>query len=877
MNKSSQSVGVIGLGTMGGAIARHLVAAGHDLHGLDIDTVAMRRAQQDGVAASHSIAALCDAAATIILSLDSAAAAHAVAVAIAEAGKGNLVIDTSTLALEDKHALAAILAAAGSVLLDCPISGTGAQMAARDAVAYASGPAEGVAAAMPLLEAMFRDVIELGAFGNATIMKLVANHLVAIHNVATAEAMLLGMKAGIAPATLFDAISAGAGNSRIFELRAPMIAADCYEPAQMKLGVWAKDMAIISSFARAQGAATPLLDTVVPLYAEALAAGLANADTAAVARVLAAVERERASDPVARPPPNEVRDGMRILWDVPITMSDGTVLRGDVFLPIAAGRYPVLLTYGPYAKGLSFQQGYPSAWKTMVEQHPDVTAGSSNLYQNWEVVDPEKWVPEGYAIVRVDSRGCGTSSGYIDHFSPRETQDFYECIEWAGVQPWSSGKVGLNGVSYYGINQWQVASMQPPHLAAMCIWEGATDFYRDMSHHGGILSTFWANWSDMQVKTVQHGIGERGRRSAVHGALVCGEAVLDDATLAANRRDFGADILAHPLDDDYHKQRSPDWSKVVVPFLSAANWGGQGLHTRGNFEGFVRAASPQKWLEAHGLEHWTHFYTDYGRLLQKRFFDHFLKGDPDSWKNEPAVRLQVRHVDHFKERTEAGWPIPRTDWIKLHLDLAQGSLSSVPVAADAPLAFAATGDGVTFLAPPVASETEITGPIALRLFVSSSTADADIFAIVRVYTADMREIVFQGAIDPHTPVAQGWLRASHRKMEPAISEPWRPYHSHDELQPLTPGEVVPLDIEIWPTSIVVSAGCRIALTVRGSDYDYGASGGKQSNFKNELRGCGPFLHNDPRDRPTEIFHGETQLHCVEGSAGYLLLPVVPAP
>ena len=152
MNKSSQSVGVIGLGTMGGAIARHLVAAGHDLHGLDIDTVAMRRAQQDGVAASHSIAALCDAAATIILSLDSAAAAHAVAVAIAEAGKGNLVIDTSTLALEDKHALAAILAAAGSVLLDCPISGTGAQMAARDAVAYASGPAEGVAAAMPLLE-----------------------------------------------------------------------------------------------------------------------------------------------------------------------------------------------------------------------------------------------------------------------------------------------------------------------------------------------------------------------------------------------------------------------------------------------------------------------------------------------------------------------------------------------------------------------------------------------------------------------------------------------------------------------------------------------------------------------------------------------------
>jgi putative CocE/NonD family hydrolase len=193
-------------------------------------------------------------------------------------------------------------------------------------------------------------------------------------------------------------------------------------------------------------------------------------------------------------------DTMRMDWDVPIVMDDGLVLRADVFRPAAAGRYPVLLSHGPYAKGLAFQDGYPSAWQRMVEQHPDVAAGSSNLYQNWEVVDPEKWVPHGYVCVRVDSRGCGRSPGYVDHFSPRETQDFYDCIEWAAAQDWSSGRVGLNGVSYYGINQWQVASRQPPHLAAMCIWEGAADFYRDMTHHGGMLSTFWANWYDMQVK-----------------------------------------------------------------------------------------------------------------------------------------------------------------------------------------------------------------------------------------------------------------------------------------------------------------------------------------------------------------------------------------
>ena len=171
-----------------------------------------------------------------------------------------------------------------------------------------------------------------------------------------------------------------------------------------------------------------------------------------------------------------------------------------------------MLTYGPYAKNLAFQDGYPSAWNIMAEKHPDVTAGSTNKYQNWEVVDPEKWVPHDYVCVRVDSRGAGCSPGVIDHFSPRETKDFYDCIEWAGVQPWSSGKVGLNGISYYGMNQWHVASLQPPHLAAMCVWEGSADWYRDMTHHGGILSTFWENWYDMQVKTVQYG-ARRERRA----------------------------------------------------------------------------------------------------------------------------------------------------------------------------------------------------------------------------------------------------------------------------------------------------------------------------------------------------------------------------
>jgi len=571
----------------------------------------------------------------------------------------------------------------------------------------------------------------------------------------------------------------------------------------------------------------------------------------------------------------EICDRMRIDWDVPITMDDGQVLRADVFRPVKDGKFPIILSYGPYAKNLAFQDGYPSAWQRMAERHPDVTAGSSNLYQNWEVVDPEKWVPHDYICMRVDSRGAGCSPGYIDHFSPRETKDFYTCIEWAGVQPWSNGKVGINGISYYGINQWHVASLQPPHLAAMCIWEGAADWYRDMTHHGGILSTFWENWYDMQVKSVQYGAGERGR-SRVHGELVCGPETLSEEELARNRADFGTEIASHPLDDDYHKARSPKWDKITTPLFSAANWGGQGLHPRGNFEGFVRAASKQKWLEAHGIEHWTHFYTDYGRDQQLRFFNRFLHGKKEGWAKQPKVLLQVRHVHKFVPRPETEWPLKRTRWTKYYLDPATMTLTPKKLSGSAQLKFAAMGDGLVFLSPPLAKETEITGPSSLRLFVSSSTSDADIFTVLRVFTGDLKEIVFQGAIDPHTPVAQGWLRASHRKLDKKLSKPYRPYHTHDEKQLLKKGQTVALDIEIWPTSIVVPAGYRIGLSIRGKDYEYsGASGGRLSNFKNDLKGCGPFLHDDPRDRPAAIFDGTTSLHFGRGKMPYLLLPIIP--
>jgi predicted acyl esterase len=573
---------------------------------------------------------------------------------------------------------------------------------------------------------------------------------------------------------------------------------------------------------------------------------------------------------------SEIRDGMRVDWDVPITMDDGLVLRADVFRPVAEGRYPALASYGPYGKGLAFQEGYKTAWDIMARDYPDAVAGSTNQYQSWEVVDPEKWVPDGYVCVRVDSRGAGRSPGYLDHNNARENRDLYNCIEWAAAQPWCSGKVGLNGISYYASSQWRAAALQPPHLAAICVWEGWVDYYRDSVRHGGIACTFRKNWQEMQVKTVQHGRGEHGPKSRVTGELVCGPETLPEEELARNRRDMWAGVLAHPLMDDYYRERTADLAKISVPLLSAANWGGQGLHPRGNFEGFMRAASKQKWLEVHGGSHWAPFYTDYGVKLQKRFFDYFLKGVANGWDKQPRVQLQVRSPgEKFVERHENEWPLARTRWTQFHLDPQGVKLSTTPVESAQTLSYDMMGEGITFSTPPMEKETEITGSSALKLWISSSTADADIFAVLRVFDASGKEVLFHGALDPKTPVGQGWLRASQRKLDTKLSLPYRPYHTHDEKQPLKAGEIYQLDVEIWPACIVVPAGYRVALTIRGKDYEHDGAAATLSNMKNPMRGCGPFVHDDPTDRPPEIFGGKVTLHVGPTHPAHVLLPIIP--
>jgi predicted acyl esterase len=564
---------------------------------------------------------------------------------------------------------------------------------------------------------------------------------------------------------------------------------------------------------------------------------------------------------------------MIIERDVAIPSDDGIILRADVFRPNGDGPTPVIMTLGPYGKGVQYKDGYAPHWNWLLQTHPDILPGSTRSYMTWETVDPETWIPWGYTVVRVDSRGAGRTPGVLEVFSPRETKDYYNAIEWAGAQPWSNGNVGLLGISYYAINQWLVASLQPPHLKAIIPWEGAADFYRDVARHGGIASNaFFASWYPRQVLSIQHGNPESHTDPWLE-EKASGPEKLNEDELIANRVNPLDPILQHPLDAQFYRDRSADWSCVTVPFLSAANWAGYGLHPRGNFEAFTQAASTQKWLECHPGRHEEWFYLERGISLQKRFFDHFLRGINNGWDQEPRVLLHLRRpfTTEVELRKEDNWPLSRTSWTSMYLSASNLGLQwDKPVHSSA-IAFDAAGDPLTFLSSPLETQTELTGPLVANLFISSSTIDADLFVTLQAFAPDGREVEFQGTIDPHTPLAQGWLRASHRKLDESQSKVYRPFHSHDEIWPLEPGQIYEVRVEIWPTCIILPAGFRIGLQIGGHDFE------RSSTDANEVwtsRGSGPWLHTHPLDRPQSVFSGRTTVYSGGSTTSYIILPLI---
>ena len=527
-------------------------------------------------------------------------------------------------------------------------------------------------------------------------------------------------------------------------------------------------------------------------------------------------------------------ENLNFARDVEITMRDGTILRANVYRPLSGGQYPVLVTIGPYGKDIHFNDFNPQAYARIAEHGP---------HMNWETPNPDWWVPRGYVLVRVDQRGIGMSPGHLNLFSHQEAEDFYDVIEWTASQEWSNGKVGLLGISYYALTQWQVAALKPPHLTAIVPWEGMVDIYRDGMRHGGIFSNgFITAWQNRQVLPVQNGNKNMSKEE-----------------LIANRTDPISMIKEHILDDDYYQSVTPDLSQITVPLLSAGNWGGIGLHPRGNFDGFLKAASQHKWLRFHVGDHFTPFYSEEGRAVQERFFDYWLKGIENGLLSDPPVRLAIRKGTTISWRDEKEWPLARTQWTRMYLDAVNNSLSLTGPKQEGQVTYQAPEGGITFLTPPFESDLEVTGPLSLRVWVSTSTTELDLFVTLRNIDQQGNDVNGTGTSGGEVPVTRGWLRASHRKLDRSKTKDYQPYHSHDEIQPLIPGEVVALDVEIWPTGMVFEAGHKFALDLEAHDGV----------------GAVPFLHNDPDDRNPLSLTGTNTIYTGVERASYLLLPIIP--
>ena len=415
-----------------------------------------------------------------------------------------------------------------------------------------------------------------------------------------------------------------------------------------------------------------------------------------------------------------------------------------------------------------------------------------------ESPDPLFWTAAGYAVVQADAPGTHRSPGQAGLLTPQDADDHEDLITWAAAQEWSTGDVALCGVACLAMSQWRVAGRRPPALRAIIPWEGATDPLRELGYQDGVpetrSTTMW--WRFLR---------RRGRRAG-----------------SGQVEDFPRDRDEHPLDDAYWAARRPALERIEVPTLVGAGWGDHGLHTRGSLEGFERIASDRKWLYTHGGRRLETFYGEEAKRHQRRFLDHVVKGEDNGWADEPRVRLETRRTrDDRSVRYADVWPVP-AEHRALYLTPNGRLTESVPPEAGS-VAYRAVGrrrrDRASFTYR-FGRETELTGGMGLTLWVSTDGDDLDLFAVVRKLDHEGRHVPFLGCNGfANDAVAKGWLRASHRELDPARSRPDRPWHTHAREDRVAPGQIVPVEIEILPSSTAFEPGSQLRLDVLGHDAD----------------------------------------------------------
>lgn len=484
----------------------------------------------------------------------------------------------------------------------------------------------------------------------------------------------------------------------------------------------------------------------------------------------------------------EPKTEMIINRDVEVRMRDGAIIKINIYRPDDNAVHPVIMNFHPYGKDKLPKRGIlgyrPPIQYRILDQTGIVHFSSLT---SWEAPDPDFWVSHGYTVINGDMRGVFKSkteaSGNFEPFSDQEGNDYYDLIEWAGTQSWSNGKVGLCGVSYLAISQYRPPALQPPHLAAICAWEGVSDLYKDWARPGGIREDgFFKSWTSI---------------------------------VAPQLREHQ---MAHVTRDQWWQSKVPDLKNIIVPALICGSFSDHSLHTGGSFRAFTEISSKHKWLYTHRTGKWAAFYSPEAKALQLKFFDYFLKGIQNDFTNTLPIRLEVREERDKIHRIsmEKEWPLSNTKWTPLYLDAHNMGLTS-QLATGVNQAEFAVKKGKLQFSYTIPADMEITGPMKLKLYVSvKETNDVNIFAAVRKFRGN-QEVYFEGSYGyKYDVVTKGFLKASLRELDETSSTPWFPKPTFKEQKFLSAGEIVCLEIPLLPSATFFRKGDVLRLDIQGN-------------------------------------------------------------
>lgn len=478
-------------------------------------------------------------------------------------------------------------------------------------------------------------------------------------------------------------------------------------------------------------------------------------------------------------------DGIRCDRDMEAVISGGRKIYMDVYRPEEQlENLPVVVVWTPYGK----RHWHGKDVTPGLHQAIDVPRGTISKRAAFESPDPGWLCHEGYCVVNVDAPGCGHSEGDNTFFFTEEGgQDGREVIDWIGEQSWCNGNVGMSGNSAIAISQWVVAAAKPKHLKCIAPWEGTNDLYRETLANGGILFTQFAEmiWWDFRGSGLQP--------------------------------DLSYMIQKYPLYNEYWENHRVKLENIKVPAYICAGWQ-HPYHLRGTLNGFRSIKSRSKWLRIHQEFEWADFNRPEYRAEVLRFFDRYLKNINNGWELTPKVRVEVmdgydHDASYCKNRTEVDFPIPRTQYTKFYLNAADTSMSLELVEKESTISYNSLTEEVNFDFD-VTEEMELTGYFVLRLWISSETDDADVFIYIRKMNEDGNFIptIVLGSEDPG---ARGQLRASMRALDEEKSLPYFPQYKYTKKEPLTPGEPVAMDIEIWPHGRIWHKGEKLRVSIAG--------------------------------------------------------------